>query len=112
MSGDARKHTPYITLLCSFRHCLEALHADFDPLGCTIDNLLYGTKVRKNDPVVHVVSMRYSSSGLRVFSTDFTCFCHNFLNKKRYTTIRPAVVYGAGDKMICIPMYTDHARKL
>lgn len=76
-SGIAR--LPYNDL-CGLGFGFQALHADFSLFMSPVNNFFNGSQVRKNDPEADIVGMRYGSSSLRMFSTDFTCFRHNFLN--------------------------------
>jgi len=60
-------------------HRLQAFHADFDPLGSSIDQGFNGPEIRKKNPFIDIVCMGNGVARLGMLSAHFACFRHSVL---------------------------------
>jgi hypothetical protein len=70
-------------------HRLQALHAQFDALGSSVDYGTDGPQIWIINSKIHVVGMRDGLAGLRMLTANFTGFCHGFPPKSVYFAFEP-----------------------
>ena len=66
---------------------LDAACADADPLGCAVDQGLYGLEIHVPAPTGYVVRVRDVVTELRAFAANIAYLCHR-------STPNPCVLYG------------------